>query len=101
QATVRATIDHNPASGISRISREIRADIILLGWPQKTGFLDKLIGDKMESILANTDKTLFICDFEIPMVDHKRLFLIVPPNAELEEGFAQWVNKIGKLSLEL
>lgn len=101
QATVRATIDHNPASGISRISREIRADIILLGWPQKTGFLDKLIGDKMESILENTEKTLFICDFEIPMVDHKRLFLVVPPNAELEEGFVQWINKIGKLSLEL
>lgn len=100
-ATVRATIDHNPASGISRISREIRADIILLGWPQKTGFLDKLIGDKMESILQNTEKTLLICDFAKPLVDHKRLFLIVPPNAELEEGFSQWITKIAKLSLEL
>lgn len=101
KAIVRATIDHNPASGISRISREIRADIILLGWPQKTGFLDKLIGDKMESILENTNKTLFICDFQIPIIDHKRLFLVVPPNAELEEGFVQWINKIAKLSLEL
>ena len=101
QATIMATIDHNPASGISRISKEIRADIILLGWPQKTGFLDKLIGDKMESILENTDKTLFICDFEIPLVNHKKLFVIVPPNAEFEEGFAIWVNKIAKLSLEL
>ena len=101
QAKIIATIDHNPASGISRTAKEIMADIILLGWPQKTGFLENLIGNKMESILENTDKTLFICDFEVPLVNHKRLFLIAPPNAEFEEGFAHWVNKIAKLSLEL
>src|SRR5690606_7566043 len=100
-ATVMATIDHNPASGISRTAKEIMADIILLGWPQRTGFLDKLIGDKMESILQNTEKTLFICDFEVPLVNHKRLFVMVPPNAELEEGFAHWVKKIANLSVEL
>lgn len=100
-ANIIATIDHNAASGIARTAKEIMADLILLGWPQKTGFLDKLIGDKMESILQNTEKTLFICDFQIPLVNHKRLFLIVPPNAEFEDGFPIWVNKIAKLSLEL
>lgn len=101
QATIMATIDHNAASGISRTAKEIMADIILLGWPQKTGFLDKLIGDKMDSILQNTDKTLFICDFQVPLVNHKRLFMIVPPNAEFEEGFIHWANKIANLSVEL
>ncbi|GGW42726.1 cation:proton antiporter [Arenibacter certesii] len=100
-AIVKATIDHNAASGISRTAKEIMADIILLGWPQKAGFLDKIIGDKMESILENTEKTLFICNFEIPLTNHKRIFLIVPPNAELEEGFVTWINKIAKLSVEL
>lgn len=101
KATVMATIDHNAGSGISRTAKEIMADIILLGWPQKTGFLDKLIGDKMESILQNTDKTLFICDFKIPIVNHRRLFLIAPPNAEFEEGFPTWINKVARLSVEL
>ena len=100
-AEIMATIDHNAASGISRTAREIMADIILLGWPQKSGFLDKLIGDKVGSILESTDKTIFICDFQMPIVNHKRLFLIVPPNAEMEEGFALWLNKISKLSIEL
>ncbi len=99
-ATIMATIDHNAASGISRTAKEIMADLILLGWPRKTGFLDKLIGDKVESILESTDKTLFICQFEIPLVNHKRLFLIIPPNAEFEEGFDMWVNKLAKLSVE-
>src|SRR5690606_9458829 len=74
---------------------------ILLGWPHKTGFLDKLIGDKMESILENTNKTLFIGDFKIPLGNHKKIFVIVPPNAELEEGFGLWVNKVLRLSVEL
>lgn len=100
-ATIMATIDHNAASGISRTAREIMADIILLGWPQKTGFLDKLIGDKVGSILESTEKTIFICDFQIPIVNHKRLFIAVPPNAEFEEGFSLWLNKISKLSIEL
>lgn len=99
--SVSASIDHNAASGISRSAREIMADIILLGWPQKTGFLDKIIGNKMESILNNTNKTLFIGDFKIPLGNHKKIFLIVPVNAELEEGFDLWVNKMIKLSIEL
>lgn len=101
QVTVLATIDHNPSSGISRTVREVMADIILLGWPRKTGFIDKLIGDKMGSILKSTEKTIFICDFQIPLVNHQRLFLVVPPNAEFEDGFAIWMNKISKLSIEL
>src|SRR5690606_31076817 len=78
-ATILTTIDHNAVSGISRIAKEIGADIIILGWPQKTGFLGKLIGNKvgsifrrtrflnilignkMESVLDNTVKTLFVC----------------------------------------
>src|SRR5690554_5751922 len=101
KANVMATIDHNAASGIARVSTEIIADMILLGWPQKVGFLEKLIGDKMGSILQNTKKTLFICNLEIPLVNHQRLFMIVPPNAELEDGFVLWLNKIAKLSHEL
>lgn len=53
------TIDHNPASGIARISREIMADSIVLGWPRRRGFIEKFIGEKMDRILSNTDKSLW------------------------------------------
>ena len=98
---VLATIDHNAASGIARKAREIPADIILVGWPRKTGILEKLIGDKMDSILANTDKTLFICDLENSLVGNKRMFLIVPPLSEIEMGFGIWMSKLAKLTAEL
>jgi len=95
------TIDHNAASGIARISREIMADVIILGWPQRAGFIDKLIGDKVDSILNNTDKTTFICHLQKPMVLHKRIVAAVPPFAEHETGFGFWVSKIARLAQEL
>jgi hypothetical protein len=95
------TIDHNAASGISRISREIMANIIVLGWPQRTGFIDKLIGEKVDSILNNTDKTTFICHLEKPLFLHKRIIIVAPPLTEHENGFGLWVTKIARLAQEL
>lgn len=98
---VITTIDHNPASGIARISREIMADIIILGWPQRSGFIEKIVGEKVENILNNTDKTTFVCHIEKPLVLHKRIVIVAPPLTEHENGFELWVHKISKLALEL
>ncbi|MBS1487134.1 MAG: cation:proton antiporter [Bacteroidetes bacterium] len=95
------TIDHNAASGISRISKEIMADIIVLGWPQRAGFIDKLIGEKVGNILNSTDKTLFICHLKKPLVVHKQIIIVVPPLAEHENGFGLWLAKMAKLAQEL
>lgn len=101
KVNVVTTIDHNAASGIIRISKELMADIIILGWPQRTGFFDRLIGEKLDSILNNTDKTVFVCLLEKPLVLHKRIVVIAPPLAEHENGFSLWVSKIATLAQEL
>src|SRR5690554_4956611 len=101
KVNIITTIDHNSASGIIRISREIMADIIVLGWPQRTGFFDKLIGEKIDSILNNTDKTTFICHLEKPLILHKRIVVAVPPLAEHENGFGLWFSKITLLAQEI
>lgn len=101
KVNIITTIDHNPASGIARISREIMADIIVLGWPQRTGFLEKLLGEKLDSILTYTDKTTFICHIARPLVLHKRIVVAAPPLTEHENGFETWLNKLVKLSQEL
>lgn len=96
-----ATIDHNVASGITRISREIMADIIVVGWPQRPGILGKLLDDKIEIIVNNTDKTVFVCHLVKPLVANKRIILIIPALAEHENGFELWLTKITKLAQEL
>ncbi|AHF16777.1 cation:proton antiporter [Niabella soli] len=101
KVNVVTTIDHNIASGIIRISKEIMADIIVLGWPRHAGLLSRLTGEKLDNILSGSDKTTFICGFENPLVTIKRIPLAVPPLAEFEPSFMFWVHKIALLSLEL
>lgn len=96
-----ATIDYNVASGINRVSREIMADIIVLGWPKKAGILDKVIGEKINAIIENNDKNLFICGFDTHLINQKRIIVITSPLAEKEDGFITWLLKISKLSHEL
>ena len=95
-----ATIDYNPAGGIARISREIMADIIILGWPKKADLIEKFTGEKIYSIINNIDKNILICHFEKPLIKHKRLIIITTPLAEQENGFETWLQKITKLSQE-
>src|SRR5690554_5799882 len=100
QADIISTIDHNPGSGMARMAKETMADIILLGWPRRIGFIDKLIGEKLDLVLK-TDKLLFICDFHTPMIDNKKIAVAVPPFAELEMRFELWVDKVTELAKEL
>ena len=98
---ILTTIDHNAASGITRTSREILADMIVLGWPKPTGFIDRLVGTRPDSILNKTDKTAFFCCFKKPLVLHKRIVITAPPLAEYENGFSLWMIKMTKLAQEL
>jgi len=101
KVNIITTIDHNSASGISRISREIMADIIVLGWPHRADLIDRLIGEKVDNILNNINKTIFICHIEKPLVFQKRIVIVIPPLAEHENGFELWFTKMVKLAQEL
>ncbi|KAF2509526.1 cation:proton antiporter [Flavobacterium zhairuonense] len=96
-----ARIDHNPASGIARTSKEIMSDIVIIGWPKKTGFLDKIFGENVDSIINNVDKSLFICRFPTNFIEEKRLVFICPPFSERGIGFHLLLQKICRLSQEL
>jgi hypothetical protein len=94
------TIDHNPASGIARASRELMANIVLIGWPQKTDIVDKLIGETVDSIINLVDKNLIICKSVKPLSSLKRIVLFVPPHCEKEKGFEIIIQKTTKLARE-
>lgn len=96
-----ARIDHNPASGIARTSKEIMSDMVIIGWPRKTGFLDKIFGENVDSIINNVDKNLFICRFVKPFIEQKRLVFICPPFSERGIGFKFLIQKIARISQEL
>lgn len=99
-AHIISTIDHNPWSGMARMAKETIADIIILGWPNKVGFIEQLIGEKLD-LVFKTDKLLFICDFKTPLINNKKIAVAVPPLAELELRFELWVDKVTELAVEL
>jgi hypothetical protein len=101
KVNVIASIDHNVASGIARTSKEIMVDTVIVGWPHRSGLLDKLIGEDINILINNIDKTLFICHLEKPLIANKRIVVVSPPLAERENGFDVWLQKIAKLSQEL
>lgn len=101
EVNMMATIDYNIAGGISRASREVLADCILLGWPSQVGIIEKMVGEKTESILNRTDINIFMCHFTKPFISNDQITLICPPMAEDEKGFSYWLSKVGALAVEL
>ena len=98
---ITATIDHNIAGGIIRASREQMTDTIMIGWPRKTGLIERFIETKTALIISRTSKAIYICNFEHPLVGHSKIVLVCPPLGELEPGFEIWIPKVNNLSKEL
>jgi Kef-type K+ transport system membrane component KefB len=98
---IMATIDYNICSGIGRTAKESQSDLIIFAWPNRQGFIDRLINDATESIVSCTGKTTFICHLTRPLAMHRRIVVVCPPFAEKEKGFTQWLNKLNHLACEL
>lgn len=98
---VTATIDQNTFGGISRTARETMTDLIIMGWSYKhNGVFDKLLGNPLVQFINNTDKNIFICSLDKPMIGIRRIFLFTTPHADLEFGFEQWLIRVMRLSKE-
>ncbi len=95
------SIDFNIANGIGRAARDAFADCLILGWPSASSFVEKIVGEKTESILNRTDASLFMCRLDKPFITNKSITIFVPPLAESEVGFAYWMEKMCKFAQEL
>lgn len=95
------TIDFNIPTGIARMAKQIVADCVIMGWPSAVSFVEKIVGEKSESILNKTDTTLFMCRINKPLITHRSITVFVPPLAESEMGFGYWMEKVLKLAQEL
>lgn len=95
------TFDVNSANGIIRISREIMADIFVMGWPKNRTFLSRVFNQTIESIINSTDKTILFCNIHGSLNTTRQIKILCPPQSELEPGFQQWLTKVRLLGVEL
>ncbi|MCE3296711.1 MAG: sodium:proton antiporter [Crocinitomicaceae bacterium] len=96
-----ATIDHNLSSGIARTSKELAADIVILNDSHKMNLLLRIVGDDRDHLLDVCPKTVFFCQLDRSFAEKKRIILICPPFADLENSFASWLERILRLTKEL
>jgi hypothetical protein len=77
------------------------ADVVVLNWPKKANIFEKLMGERLETIVENTEKTIIVSKMEAPLISFKRLIIVAPPLSEKEYGFGIWLAKIARLAQEL
>jgi Kef-type K+ transport system membrane component KefB len=93
-----SSIDHNLGTGIARKSREIMGNLILISWPKKSSIVDRFMGDRLDGILTHTEKSIFMCDINAPLISNKRMVVFLPALSEKENGFLQCMNKLFMLA---
>ena len=95
------TIDVNVAHAIIRMTKELSANTIVMGWPSKTTLLDRFFGHKTDNIIENFDNNIIMCNLKRPFNTHKKIRLVCPPFAEAGKGFTYWQKKVFTLASHL
>jgi Kef-type K+ transport system membrane component KefB len=94
-------IDLNVANGINRAIKELMISEIVMGWNGQLTTARNLFGSVLENILPKNNQMIFVIKINHDYSYYKRLIVIVPPNAEAEPGYKNWVQRITRISHEL
>jgi Kef-type K+ transport system membrane component KefB/nucleotide-binding universal stress UspA family protein len=94
-------IDINAASGILRARRELRATDVIIGWQGKKAPRERLFGSTLEHLARDRDYTLIVSRIVQPLNTCQRVVLALPPNIELEPGFASAAGLLANLTRQL
>ncbi len=100
-ARLVSRIDVNVANGINRAIKELMITKIIIGWNGQSTTLLNLFGGIVENVLPKNNQMMFVTKIIHPLGYHKRLVLIVPPNAEYEPGYKKWAHQVSAIAKEL
>ncbi|MBO9699877.1 MAG: cation:proton antiporter [Sporocytophaga sp.] len=98
---VVSRIDLNIANGIARAVKELMITEVIIGWHEKNTTTEKLFGTVLENLVERTDQMIVVSRTLQPLNTISKIFVMVPPNAELEIGFKRWVHMVKKLSKQI
>lgn len=93
--------DINTVTGINNFIKERDIDTVVLGMHRKTTTVDTFLGPKIEQLLDQTRQTLVLTRCYVPLNTLARIVVYATVNAQLEAGFAKWVEMVAKLARQL
>lgn len=83
--------DLNIVSGIIHSAKENEVTSIITGLHHKVNITDSYFGILPEKLLKGLNCEIIISKFLIPVHTIKRIVIAIPPKAEYESGFPQWM----------
>lgn len=96
-----ARIDLNAAAGILRARRELRATLTVVGWRKPSPSTEFFFGSLVEQLLQDKPYSLLAARLALPLNTCKRIVVVMPPHAEMEEGFFAGMAHVARLSRQL
>lgn len=93
-------IDTNVADGIARTVKELLITKIILGWHSKMTTKELFFGSLLKNVLDKTGKTTFVININSPLNVFEKIHVVMPPAAELEIGFNEWIDSVLNISRE-
>jgi Kef-type K+ transport system membrane component KefB len=94
-------IDVNIADGMIRAIRELMITDVVIGWNGKITTRERIFGTVLDNLLVRTQQMIMVCRIIHPLNTTGRLHIAVPPNAELENGFAKWMDNMKTIARQL
>ncbi|MEI6948873.1 cation:proton antiporter [Paraflavisolibacter sp. H34] len=92
--------DLNIGNGIIYSIKEHGITDVIIGLHQHAGSEDNFFGPVVEQVLQRVFKTILVYKPAQPLNTLKRMVVTVPRNAEYEEGFFHWFNRLYLISRE-
>ncbi|HAF30044.1 MAG TPA: sodium:proton antiporter [Bacteroidales bacterium] len=97
-AQIISRIDTNIADGIARTVKEFLITKVVMGWHGRASTKDFFFGTILENVLQKTGKMIYVSRINSPLNLVENIHVLIPPAAELEIGFKDWVNSILNIS---
>ena len=95
-------IDSTITNGVSKAMKELSANIMILGWHEKSTPFDVLFGNIINHVLSRTTKMVWVVKTPgIKFNNASNIHLFLPENADYELGFNQTMTKVSQLSKTL
>jgi Kef-type K+ transport system membrane component KefB len=92
--------DLNISNGIIYTIKEHNITDAIIGLHHNADYSNHFFGSVIEKILQHTRETIFIYKAAQPLNTIARIVVAVPPNAEHEQGFHHWFNRVHTISTE-
>jgi Kef-type K+ transport system membrane component KefB len=87
-------VDINIADGIVRAIKELAITKIIVGWSGKVTTTNLLFGTMLDNLLYKTEQMIMVVRLTNPAHNIRRIFVIIPENAEYEIGFQYWLTTV-------